>query len=168
MTRLQIVLGPIPESVMTVAFEQHPPDMVLVHGAELTALDVCRGLDVTEEGSEFVCDGCEALDVMKEGRELVCDGCESVLVGSSSESSGLSGLSGLSGFSGPSGLSGSFGFAGGPFGDGVYGGGGSSRSKLPSDFGVYGGAPIILMPSGFKPPGGHRNSSRNPNILHRL
>ena len=78
MTKLQIVLGPIPESVITVAFEQHPPDMVLVHEAELTALDDFRALDVIEDRSEFVRDGCEALNVTKEGREMVCDGCESV------------------------------------------------------------------------------------------
>lgn len=150
------MLGPIPESVTTVAFEQHPPDMVLVHGAELATLDDSRALDVIEEGIEFVRDGCEALDVMREGPDFVFDGWESVLVGSSSESSGSSGLSGSSGF------------AGGPSGEGVYGGGGSSGSRLPSKLGVYGGAPIILMPSGFKTWGEHRNSSRNPNILNRL
>lgn len=74
MAKLQSVVGPISESVRTVAFVQHQPDMVLVHEAKDTALK-----------------DCEALDVMEEGWDLVCDGCESVLVGSSSRSSRSSG-----------------------------------------------------------------------------
>lgn len=82
MARLQSVVGPIPESVMTVAFGQQPlPDNVLVHEADDTVLDIREGLDVIEEG-----------------HEIVCDGFDSVLVGSSSESFGSCGFAG-----GPSG-----------------------------------------------------------------
>ncbi len=119
MAKLQSVVGPTPETVSTVAFVQHPPDMVLVQEAEDTELKNCEAVDVIEEGrelvcdrSELICDGCESVcelicelicELVCDGCESVCDGCESVFDGS------LSGLSGSSG----------------PFGDGVYGGGSS-------------------------------------------
>lgn len=57
------MVGSVPESVRTVALEQHPPDMVLVHEAEDTALDIRKAMDVMEEGREYVCDGCESVSV---------------------------------------------------------------------------------------------------------
>lgn len=89
MARLQSVVGPTPESVRTVAFEQQPlPDIVLVHEADDAVLDTREALDVIEEGREVVCDDLVSVCDGCDDRDSVWDGCESVLVGSSSESSG--------------------------------------------------------------------------------